>query len=177
MAQDSSSIRPFKNEVMRKLLHLPVFLFPAVAVYSQNAAFLFIAILMVGYIGVLVLEKKYQKNVYLFSTVIAFCKRNVKYDLAPLYLALGMMGAIILSEHNSAFYAAYVVAVCDSLAALIGMRYGRFKIFYMNKTYLGSLVFLVLCFLGGLYFFVTILCFADSHVFDVGRDYIDQGVG
>lgn len=134
------------------MLHLPVFLFPSIAVYSQYAAILFIVILMAGYIGILVLEKQYQKKIYLFSTVIAFCKRNVKYDLAPLYLAVGMIVAIILSEHNSAFYAAYVIAVSDSLAALVGMRYGRLKIFYMKKTYLGSLVFFVFCLLGGLYY-------------------------
>jgi len=170
MVQESSSIRPFRNEVMRKLLHLPVFIFPAVALYSQNLAIVLIVVLMVGYVGILFLEKKFQRQISFFSPLIKYCKRNVRYDYAPLYLSLGMLIAILISEPIHVFFAAYVIAICDSLAALVGMKYGRFKIFYLNKTYLGSLVFLVLCLIGALYYlppyyaFLTALALALTEI-------------
>jgi len=152
MAQDSSFTRPFKNELVRKLLHLPVFVFPVVALYSKEAVIILIAVLMAGYIGILILETKYERKVFILSPLINFCKRNIRYDLAPLYLALGMLIAVMISEPSHVFYAAYVVAICDSMAALVGIKYGQSKIFYLPKSYQGSAVFFVTSFLGCLYY-------------------------
>lgn len=152
MAQDLYIIKPFKNEFLRKALHLPVFIFPVLAMYSFQATIILLTILIIGYLLIIILEKKQRIKFPIFSSLIQFCYRNNTYDLGPVYLALGMMGALLISSPIQAFYAAYIIAICDGSAAIIGMFYGKHKIFGLKKSLEGSFVFFVLCFIGGMYF-------------------------
>lgn len=148
-----SSTKHFRNEVIRKSLHLPAFLIPTLAFCSQGLAAGLLIVLVVVYGLVLFLKDKQEFSVPFLLPLIQFCKRRLRYDMAPVYLALGMLVAVLVSPPEDVFFAAYVIAICDSGAAIVGIRLGRHRIFYRKKTYEGSLTFFVLCFLGGLFFF------------------------
>jgi phytol kinase len=148
--------RPFEREFVRKMLHLPVFIFPLIAIYSVVTAIAALVLLAFTYITTLAYEKRFNKTVPLFSTIIASCRRNTACDFGPFYLAIGMVVALSVSSPNNVFFAAYVIAICDSAASLVGINFGKNKIPLFGKSYIGSLTFFVLCFIGGLYFFPPI---------------------
>ena len=149
-------MQSLKREIIRKLFHLPVFLFPLVALYSKSTAIALLIILIFGYLAVIIYEKQSAKEFPLFSGIVAVCKRDVAYDFGPIYLALGMATALYFSTPRNVFFAAYVIAICDSAASIIGMRFGKLAIPHLNKSCLGSAVFFSTCFFGALYYLPAI---------------------
>ncbi|MFH1874872.1 MAG: hypothetical protein ABH859_06785 [Pseudomonadota bacterium] len=146
-----------EKELVRKMLHLPVFIFPFIALNSTLAALAVLILLAAGYLVILIYEKQFNKTVPILSTIILYCRRSTDYDLGPIYLALGMIVALCLTSPRNVFYAAYVIAICDSAASLIGMRFGRKQIPIFGKSYLGSLAFFATCFLGGLFYLTPLM--------------------
>jgi len=144
--------RPIKQELIRKLLHLPTFAFPFIALYSKTTAIVILLLLAAGYLFVIYLEGKRNIRIPCLSAIIDYCKRNNTYDWGPLYLALGFAVALYISEPVQAFFAAYVIAISDSLASLLGMCCGKYKIPYSGKSVAGSLAFFITCFVGALYY-------------------------
>ncbi len=143
----------FEREFMRKLLHLPVFLFPLIAIYSVAVAVAALLFLSVCYIAALTYERLHGKSIPILSTIISSCRRNIGCDFGPLYLALGMIVALSISTPQSVFFAAYVIAICDSAASLTGIQFGKSRIPMFGKSYVGSFTFFILCLFGGIYFF------------------------
>jgi len=152
MAQDLYLTKPFKTELVRKLLHLPIGIIPILALYSKTITITTLVVLIIGYLTILVIRKKLNKDILILSSIVRFCHRNVAYDLAPAYMAIGMMVAVIISPPIYVFYAAYVIIVCDSMAAIVGMFLGKHKIGSLPKSLEGSFAFFATCFLGSLYY-------------------------
>lgn len=150
---DRASQRPFKREVIRKLLHLPAFAFPLIAFISAPVAVGMLVVLAIGYGAAILAEQRRGYRVPLISSIISYCRRDGGYDWGPFYLACGMGIVIALAKPMQALYAAYVIAISDGMASLIGMRFGSHLWGTLKKSYVGSLSFLVTCFLGGLLFF------------------------
>lgn len=148
--------RPLEKEFMRKMLHLPVFIFPFIALYSVTTAIVALLFLAASYMAIIVCEKRFNKTIPVFSTIISSCKRDVGYDFGPFYLALGMVVALCIASPRDVFFAAYVIAICDSAASLIGTRFGKNRIPLFGKSYIGSATFFATCFLGGLFFFTPL---------------------
>lgn len=69
--------------------------------------------------------------------------RSSHLDLAPIFLAVGLCVASLFLPFKAALSGALLVCLCDTFAALIGMKFGRKKIFFTKKTYLGTLAFFV----------------------------------
>jgi len=153
MPANRQTKRPFKREFVRKLLHLPTFAFPLIALYSATTAIVILIILAIGYLAVVHAEKKGSLRLPGITTLISYCKRNGVYDLGPVYLACSIAVVIALAAPWQAFYAAYVIAISDSAASLIGMRFGRRTALPLGKSFAGSLSFFLTCFLGSLLFF------------------------
>jgi len=146
------SPRSLKRELLRKSLHLPVFIFPFIATYSTVIAMLMLTTLIIGYLALIVYEKRYGKTIPIISKIVSHCKRNVDYDFGPVYLALGFILALYIAPPKNVFYAAFVISVCDSAASLMGMRFGKNNLLFLNKSFVGSASFFVTCFLVGIFF-------------------------
>lgn len=170
MQPDSFSTRRFSHEVLRKILHLPAFVFPLLAIYSRIVAIFILASLIFFYVALLFIEKKYSKKILGVNDLITLCKRSEKIDPAPAYLALGLLLCVVFFPAYNVFYAAYVIAISDSAAALVGMRFGRHPIGKFSKSWEGSLAFFILSFVGGVFFLsplaalVTAFCLTTAEI-------------
>ncbi|MBI2337497.1 MAG: hypothetical protein HYU97_12130 [Deltaproteobacteria bacterium] len=153
MGQPSSLPRSIKHEVARKLLHLPVFLFPWIATHSLV---LFWAVgigLILIYIGIYYLEIKLKVQVPLLTRLIHYCRRGPTLDWGPIYLMVGFLVASNLGPVKNLWFCAYIIAVCDSMASLVGKSLGGPRLGKLSKTYVGSAAFLMLALVGFIYFF------------------------
>lgn len=149
-----ASTKLFRRECLRKSLHLPTFFFPAMALYARNLSVMLLGFLVVGY-SVLFLMEQAGKRGRVFDWV-NLLRRTDSPDPAPIYLGIAMMACLIFFEPGLVFYAAYVIAICDSGAALVGMKLGKHKL-SGSKTVEGSAAFFVLAFVGGLFFASPVL--------------------
>jgi dolichol kinase len=139
----STSITDFevRRELERKSLHLPGLFVPFL--YQQAP---FITIFGLTLISVL----------YYFSEVRRISKgtplpiigyltdkltRSAHLDLAPIYLAVGIGFAAMAFPFKAALAGAFLVCLCDGLAAVVGMKFGKHRIMFIKKTYLGTLAF------------------------------------
>ncbi len=136
-----------KRELERKSLHIPGLLVPFTYQY-----FPYLTLLVLGLVSLL----------YYFSEVRRISKgnplpvigyltnkltRSTHLDLAPVYLAVGLGIAAIAVPFKAAMAGALLVCVCDAVAAVVGMKFGRRRIFVIKKTYLGTLAFFIAAFL------------------------------
>jgi dolichol kinase len=153
MKPDCPTTNPFEREVVRKLFHLPVFLFPVMARASLSLTLLFLATLILAYLVVGVLTYRYAIRVGCVSDVIRFCTRKDRLDLAPVLMALGFFTALCLFRDKVSLFPAYVIVVADTAAALVGMRFGRHPILSLPKTWEGSAAFCLFCLVGAWLFF------------------------
>jgi len=76
----------------------------------------------------------------IFGNLLRPAEKNNKLTGAT-YLLLGFSVATIFFEKEIAIISMLVLAVCDSLAALIGRKYGRRK--WFGKTVEGSITFFI----------------------------------
>ena len=153
MAQPSNLPRSIKHEIVRKLLHLPVFLFPWLAMHSLVLFWVVGLVLILIYIGIYYLEIKTSVQVPLLTRLIHYCRRGSTLDWGPIYLMLGFLVASNLGPVKNLWFCAYIIAVCDSMASLVGKSLGGPRLGKLSKTYAGSTAFLVLALVGSLYFF------------------------
>lgn len=142
MVADSHLANNFKREVFRKSLHLPTLLFPALAYYLPTMA---LALLMA-------LAILYLVNHFFYPQLLAFfVSRSSRHlgqlDPAPLYLCMGMALLIYYCPTRIQFFGAYLIAIADSAAALIGVKYGH-KIARLSKSYEGTAFFALLSYIG-----------------------------
>ena len=153
MKLDLSSTKTFKKEIARKALHLPVFLTPFLANKNLMGTLWLLVVLMVGYALVFLLKKKFGIHIFILSDTVTFCSRGSAFDMAPLLMALGLFMALCLGTSIQRFFPAYCIAISDSAAALIGMRFGRHKIRPLSKSWEGSLAFFLTCLMAALFYF------------------------
>ncbi len=176
MFQDSQFIKIFKTELRRKALHLLTFLVPGIALYSKPLVLISLGFIVVGY---LVLEITLARNVRpatFYDEFLLLFKRGSHFDFAPVYLALGLMVCLFIAQANQVFYATYIVAVCDSAAALIGRRFGRHPIKNLNKSIEGTLAFFIFCLMGSAYFLPLPAAIAATVILTVVELFLSRGL-
>lgn len=145
---ESCTAETLKRELRRKSLHLPIFIFPALALYSRSLALGLVIALTCFYLVVVTIEGQAPQSWMPFYNWVNQFKRSRAIDPAPLYLALGVFWCLFTSTPAVTFFAVSILAICDSAAALFGMRYGRHKIGHLSKTWQGSSAFFIFAFLN-----------------------------
>lgn len=170
MKQGLHSPKRFKDEVQRKMLHLPAFAFPVIALISRPFA---VGIL----IGLMIFYTLFELRAdHPISQWISKHKRVTGFDPAPLYLASGLCFSLMISPPLQAFFAAYVVAICDSAAALVGLKYGHHPIGCGSKTWEGSFAFGLLAFAGAIFFLPAVPALMSALVLTLAEIFFLRGL-
>ncbi len=130
-----------KRELQRKSLHLPGLLIPLV--YNKWPQ-----IMLLGFLGLSIaymisewLRIRDHRPLPILGNIVPRLIRADHFDLAPLYFALGLGVTSVILPMRAAFAGAVLLCLCDSVAALVGMKWGKRKILHFKKSYAGSSAF------------------------------------
>ena len=138
----------FKRETIRKLFHLSGIFFLFLAKDFKSLSLLLLVSLIFIYLFSIFLEKTTHHGFPGVAQLTHFLKRGEKVDLAPPFLALGIIVCLLFFKFEIATCAILQICVGDIAASLIGQQWGKKKIFYSSeKTYLGSFCFFIAAFL------------------------------
>ena len=147
----------YKNEIFRKLIHLTSLFIPILYIYTDYTFFIFF-LFIISFI-ILIINKNY--NIYFSKyTVFKYFISDVirKYENNNLwgatYLIIGFLFISIIFDKNIAITSMIITSISDSLAAIVGIKYGKIRIFN-NKSIEGFYVFLIATF-SILYILITL---------------------
>ena len=135
----------YDNEIKRKKFHILSFIIPLYYIFFPNSIILFISSLLIFILSIDIYRIRYNKVINL--PII----KNIKSTIRP-YEKNGLMSAtlltitsliiILLFKKNIAILSISIAAICDTAAAIYGMKYGKIKLLF-NKTLEGSFAFLI----------------------------------
>ena len=134
---------------MRKLVHLCALLVPILAeVTSKNIVLMGLCIIVVVYAVEEMLRLKGRRMPVITSFTLRMSRPDEtgRFIVRPIYLAVGVILALLLFPTKIAYASIGIVAVGDPVAAYVGEKFGRRHI-RPNKTLEGSTAGLVLSFL------------------------------
>ncbi|MDR1230780.1 MAG: phosphatidate cytidylyltransferase [Spirochaetaceae bacterium] len=146
----------FKNELLRKGIHLLVAFIPALADHNRSFTIILLCAGSVIYLTGEIFRMR-GHSIPLLTRVTAFASRPReagKFVPGPLTLALGAVLSLLIfpaiTADSRAFHAAiYALAFGDGLSGLIGRPFGRFRpAFLFGKSIEGSIVCFVAVFIS-----------------------------
>ncbi len=132
-----------RRELKRKTLHLPGLMVPWFGHYWPRTTLISLAVLSLIYYLSELRRLSDRTPLPLFGYLSARLTRHQHLDLAPIFLALGLGIASYYLPFRAALAGALLVCVCDAFAAMVGMKFGSWRIFGLKKTYLGTLAFFI----------------------------------
>jgi len=145
------------SNILRELIHISGLIVPFICIYLFNN--LIVALLLfaaVAIYSVSELLRIYGTNVPIISTITLWAADRSElqeFNTAPIFHAFGIALSLLVFPPKIGYAAIAVLTLGDSLASLIGKRYGRTKIpFNRGKSFEGSFVGLVFAFLGAMLF-------------------------
>jgi len=136
--------RLWRREIVRKMLHLAGMAVPALAHRSLPGTMLLLLVVIMGYL----LAELFRVNGSPIPGVDALCRMALRAHerrhvaMGPLTFALGAFVALACFPLHLALAAILIAVVADSLAAIVGVHWGRTPWPYdRRKTVEGSLAF------------------------------------
>ena len=136
----------FKNEIVRKLLHLTALIIPVTYLKINNLFFVnsFISLL---FLSIIFLELMKKNNTIIWKIFNSFFnpfirKYEYKKPMGSSYMIFSFFLIILFFNKIIVATSMFITIVSDALAAIIGLRYGKLKTIN-NKTLEGSYAFLV----------------------------------
>ena len=139
----------FKHEVLRKLIHLSSFWIVALIWWFPKIW----SILILGFVTIFVLVAEYETykqsdsicaHIYkaLFGRILRDNEKeeSFHYSGAP-YVLIAALILVIIFPKIVAMFALSILLISDTMAALIGRRFGRHRL-VGHKTWEGTLAFL-----------------------------------
>lgn len=132
-----------KRELERKSLHIPGLMVPYIYQYAP-----YLTLMVLGLVSLLYYLSEVQRikkgaPLPVIGYLTNKLTRSTHLDLAPIYLAVGLGIAAIALPFKAAMAGALLVCICDAVAAVVGMKFGKRRIFVIRKTYLGTLAFFI----------------------------------
>jgi len=132
-----------RRELERKSLHIPGLTVPFLYQLWPKIILLALGAISVVYYFSEVRRVSKGRPLPIIGWLTDKLTRSPHLDLAPIYLAVGLGMAVVTLPFKAALAGAFLVCVCDAVAALVGMTFGKRRIFLIRKTYLGTTAFFV----------------------------------
>jgi dolichol kinase len=153
----------------RKSLHLPGLTVPFLYQWFPK-----LTILLLGSLGLLYYISELRRTAQrsplpLIGYLTDKLTRSTHLDLAPIYLAVGLGISVMFLPFQAALSGALLVCLCDAIAAVVGMKFGKRKIFLIKKTYLGTFAF----FISAILVLIPILGWKGALVTSLGSTLIE----
>ncbi|HEX5034126.1 MAG TPA: hypothetical protein VFW62_06565 [bacterium] len=130
-----------RRELKRKSLHLPGLLLPFAFQQAPRLSAALLAVLVVLYYIAELRRLSQKAPMPVIGYLSQALTRSAHLDLAPIFLAVGLGIASYFFPLKAALAGALLACLCDAFAALIGMKFGKTRIFFLKKTYLGTAAF------------------------------------
>jgi dolichol kinase len=138
----------YKGEILRKLIHLFSLSIPIVYYYiPRNSAIIILSILTFAALVLDISRYSHPAITKFFYMVFGFMLRPHEMDHqkrnlnGATYVLISALACVIIFPKIIFVTAFAILIVCDSMAALIGRRYGRHKLF--SKSWEGTIAFFV----------------------------------
>lgn len=146
---DSPLIVPFKKEIVRKMIHSSGSIFLLFGEVHKTLSITLLTVFVLIYFLSQYLEKKSGKGIFILAALTHSLERKKdQIDFAPPLLALGILFSLAFFPFKVAICGILQICIGDSIACLMGRRYGKSRIFYSpEKTWVGSFSFFLTAFL------------------------------
>lgn len=145
-----------QKEKIRKTIHLSTAIIVLVNLVSHKLA-IFLTLFVIFLYTFSEFARLRKIKIFYIHELVEICAlpgESKRFIIAPLLLAIPILFALIFFPVDIAYPAILTVTISDAFATLIGISFGKTKIFG-NKTLEGSFAFFILTFLI-LLFFVNI---------------------
>jgi dolichol kinase len=144
-----TEIQEYKSELKRKSIHLLSTVIPVIYFYTSKDFIIWLVgiglVLMIA-IDVLkahssIISKFYR---FFFHDILRNDEKefSINYFTGGTYYAAGIFFSLLIFPMEVAICAILVLIWCDTMAALIGIKFGKIKL-YRNKTLAGTSAFVV----------------------------------
>jgi len=157
-----------KKELYRKLIHINLILIPLsyyfIFHYNRKAMFLVLVPLTILalLIDVLRLEHKTFKRIFYKLVGILLRKHEIDNFTGATYMMITALFCIGVFPNEIAVVSLSFLAIGDTLAALVGIPFGKRKLFNTSKSLEGSLACFSGCFIFGLFFLNPVVASAGA---------------
>lgn len=118
-------------EIKRKAIHFSSLVIPVIFNHISFASFILLFFLVYGIWVYLDFQRRMNPKVQaLMSKLLGdvFRPEEAKSMSGATYLGIGVLITCVFFEHQTAVIALTILAVCDSVASLVGKRYGHIKV-------------------------------------------------
>ena len=151
----TNSLLSYKNEIFRKSIHSTSIFIPIAYIFIDYSLYiLLLTITAITIICINISFNKYLSKIPIVSKVFSLVLRP--YEKGNLwgssYMLIGFCIITLIFNKNITITAMFITSISDSMAAIIGMKYGKIKLLN-NKTLEGSFTFMISTYL---IFFLTI---------------------
>ena len=141
-----TKILPFSIELKRKIVHMLSLFLPLIYSILEFTKHFIILMLIVTALAVLIdvariKFKFFQNKLYYFISSI-MRPYEKKGFLGSTYLLVSFCLVALLFDKQAAILAMLLTGLCDSVAAIIGLKYGKVTLIH-GKTLEGSCSFLI----------------------------------
>jgi glycerol-3-phosphate acyltransferase PlsY len=150
-----------QREIIRKTIHLSTASIILFDMISHTAAIL-VTTFMILFYTLSEIARLRRIRIFYIHELVEICARpneSKGFITAPIFLAIPILLVLIFFKQSISYPSILAVTISDSFATLVGINFGKTKIF--NKTFEGSLTFFVLTFLiFGFFYDLTFSIFA-----------------
>ncbi len=157
-----------KKEIYRKLLHISLILLPLsyYFIFHYNRKLMFLVLVPLTVLALIIdvvrLEHKTFKRIFLNLVGILLRKHEIDNFTGATYMMISALLCIAFFPAEIAVASLAFLAIGDTLAALVGIPYGKRKILNTAKSLEGSLACFTGCFIFGIFFLNPVVAFAGA---------------